>query len=100
VRRSTPSRRTGGPRIDTPIGPDPDGLTDASQVYPTRRKSGCRSARSAPTIHNVSRTVALLLTDGDGVPLGTLPPFPAALPYWQKMTDVVPAAVESAPEAA
>jgi hypothetical protein len=37
----------------------------------------------------VSRIVTLMLVDGGGVPLGTLPPFETGLPYWQERTDVV-----------
>ena len=40
----------------------------------------------------MSRHVTLVLVDGDGTVLGTAPPFTTTLPYWQEMSDLVPAA--------
>ncbi|MCV2392697.1 aminoglycoside phosphotransferase family protein [Actinotalea sp. M2MS4P-6] len=37
----------------------------------------------------MTRTVTVVLADGDGTPLGSLPPFDVAMPYWIEMSDVV-----------
>jgi Phosphotransferase enzyme family len=37
----------------------------------------------------VSRTVTLVLIDGEGALLGALPPFDVATPWWQEVSDVV-----------
>jgi hypothetical protein len=42
----------------------------------------------------VSRTVSLILVDGDGAPAGALPPFDVDLPYWQEVACVVRGARE------
>ncbi|MEJ3746544.1 phosphotransferase [Actinomycetes bacterium KLBMP 9797] len=42
----------------------------------------------------MSRTVSLVLVDGVGSPLGTLPPFDVDLPYWQEVACVVRGARE------
>ncbi|MEH1126150.1 phosphotransferase family protein [Micromonospora sp. CPCC 206061] len=42
----------------------------------------------------MSRTVSLILVDGDGAPAGALPPFDVDLPYWQEVSCVVRGARE------
>ncbi|MCW6005633.1 aminoglycoside phosphotransferase family protein [Micromonospora sp. CPCC 205371] len=42
----------------------------------------------------MSRTVSLMLVDGEGAPAGSLPPFEVDLPYWQEVACVVRGARE------
>ncbi|MDG4830186.1 aminoglycoside phosphotransferase family protein [Solwaraspora sp. WMMD1047] len=42
----------------------------------------------------MSRTVTLLLVDPLGAPLGALPPYQVAMPWWQEVSDVVDGARE------
>ncbi len=37
----------------------------------------------------MSRSVTLVLIDGDGVLLGALPPYPVGVPYWQEVSELV-----------
>ena len=47
-----------------------------------------------PVVERPPRQVTLLLCDGSGHLLGTLPPFEVAVPWWQEVSDVVSGARE------